>query len=136
MIEQHNLYSPPLRGREMSLLGVKGRVRTHPPTSPSEPKMDIFNQPPGTLPDCCATTTAVDCCNAPLIPCTDEQCLELMDEYCQACLDHQPCQVPGCSFQCNECCDITTCTDGLCSATHTQVSSIGLCADDIRLARR
>jgi hypothetical protein len=110
----------------MSLLRAKHRQRNL-PTSPSEPKMVIFDQPPGTLPDCCATSTIEDCCSAPVIPCTDEHCLELMDEFCQVCLDHQECYVPGCNFQCNECCDAPTCADGVCSATYSQVCPIGGC---------
>lgn len=127
---RYNLYSPPSVRARMSLLGVRRSLQTRPPPSPPEPKMVVCDQPPGTLPDCCATSTVDDCCNAPLIPCTDEQCLKLMDEYCQVCSDDQACQVPGCNFQCNECCDVPPCPDGLCAATYSQVYLISFCINN------
>jgi len=100
----------------MSLMRIK-RSRWSTPTSPTQHKMDGFldHQPTGPVDDCCATD---QCVNA----CTDEECMKIMDEYCQTCMDHQACQVPGCTVQCEECCGDTTCTDGQCSTAHTQVS--------------
>ena len=99
--------------------GVNGcGQNTH--TSLTKPKMDAFFDPPGlsSFSDCCVTPD--ECCAAPSTPCMDEECLKLMDELCQGCFDHQICEDPGCSVQCDECCEIS-CADRMCSTTHTQV---------------
>jgi hypothetical protein len=57
----------------------------------------------------CAKTQGVCCDSA--VPCMDEHCQKLIEEYCSQCLQHDPCPVEDCSFShCDECCD-TTCTD-------------------------
>src|SRR5271170_1111079 len=100
----------------MSSIGPKRRRRGA-PTYPAEPKMDMLllsqldHHPPRSfppLPQCCATA---DCCNFTSIECTDQQCQQLLDEYCQDCLDLQACHDPTCSIQCEECCEESSCTD-------------------------
>src|SRR5262249_42172992 len=68
--------------------------------------------------DCCETS---GCCNLPIVECMDEQCQILMNDYCQVCLDHQTCEVEGCTLGCDECCNDTNCMDGYHSCVQTQV---------------
>ena len=62
-------------------------------------------------PVCCMS--AENCCDIPLIACADEHCQqgEMLDDYCEDCVDHETCQVPGCTLSCDECCDSTDCPD-------------------------
>jgi hypothetical protein len=62
-----------------------------------------------------------ECCDQPIEECTDEQCLKLLDEYCQLCQDQQPCEAEGCTLHCEECCNDINCVDGQCSLEHSQV---------------
>lgn len=62
-----------------------------------------------------------NCCDA--IHCMDEECQRLMEEYCQACLDHdQICDVDGCqgTAHCDQCCDESHCTEQ-CSTSGEEV---------------
>ena len=61
---------------------------------------------------CCAAAA-----DAPVIPCMDEECQKLMEEYCQACLDHQQvCEIAGCegTARCDQCCTSAHCTEVHC----------------------
>jgi hypothetical protein len=78
----------------MSYIGVKRRRR--------ERKMDTHTDHPPGSPECCVTEECLD-------PCTDEQCLKFMEQYCQTCPE---CLLPECRIECEECCEDTTCTDG------------------------
>jgi hypothetical protein len=58
----------------------------------------------------CSKTQGV-CCDSAAVPCMDEHCQKLIEEYCSQCLDHDPCPVENCTFDhCDECCD-NTCTE-------------------------
>ena len=59
------------------------------------------------------------CADTPITPCMDEECQKLMEEYCQACLDHQQvCDIAGCegTEHCDQCCDSALCTEVHCSS--------------------
>lgn len=65
----------------------------------------------------CSKTQGV-CCDSAAVPCMDEHCQKLIEEYCSQCLDHDPCPVENCTFDhCDQCCD-NTCTEQCSTEVH------------------
>jgi|SRR5579859_2037763 len=65
----------------------------------------------------CSQTQGI-CCDSAAVPCMDEHCQKLIEEYCSQCLDHDPCLVENCTFDhCDECCD-NTCTEQCSTEVH------------------
>jgi hypothetical protein len=98
--------------------------------SPAMLQHSSTGAPPQQMFACCpppddAVADPVDpcCCEQPEMACTDEHCQQmLVDDFCPACLDHQTCTVPGCTFSCDECCANTNCSDLHCSdSTHVHL---------------